>query len=226
MLMRALIVLLLVLNAGVAAWWWLAPEPDRAPPPSHPAGVPRLQLLSEAAPAPVRPTAAVAAAVPGAAPLSPETAQVAVQCVRLGPFADAAAAEAARVRLPQGLLAARVHAQAATRGAWNVVMPPQADPAAAQALAQRIDAAGFKDYYLIRDGADANGIALGRFGSADAAQRHVASLQAAGFPAQVRAPAGTTFWLDTAAGEGVDAAAAARAIGAAQVLPRACPEPA
>lgn len=232
MLMRALIVLLLVLNAGVAAWWWLAPAPAPAAAPAHPAGVPRLQLVSEAA-APARVTSPAPAALAGTAPAAaaaPAAASAtapptASQCVRLGPFAQVDAAEAARAKLPAGVLAARVQPLGASRGPWNVVMPPQADLAAAQALAQRIEAAGFRDYYVIRDGASANGIALGRFGSADAAQRHQASLQAAGFAALVQGPPGATYWIDADGATTFDAPTAARAVGATQVLPRACPPP-
>lgn len=227
MLMRALIVLSLVLNAGVAAWWWLAPASAPAAQPAHPAGVPRLQLVSEA-----RPGAADArvtsTAVPPPAPV-PDTPRAAAApatvCVRLGPFAGPAAAEAARAALPAGVLSARVRPEGSTRGAWNVVMPPQPDPAAAQALAQRIDAAGFKDYYVMRDGANANGIALGRFGSAEAAQRHQASLQAAGFGARVQGPPGATFWVEADGAAGFDPNAAARAIGAVQAVARPCPAP-
>lgn len=236
MLMRALIVLLLVLNAGVAAWWWLSPAPGAVALPAHPAGVPRLQLVSEVRPEVRSDASAASPATPVAARIAPPApasapgigASLATQCARLGPFADAAIAEAARARLPASVLvlASRVQAQGRSRGAWNVVMPPQADPAAAQALAQRIDAAGFKDYYVIRDGASANGIALGRFGSAEAAQRHQTSLQAAGFAAQVQGPAGATFWIDADGGAGFDMQAAARAVGAVQAVARSCPGPA
>lgn len=232
MLTRALIVLLLVLNLGVAAWWWLAPKPAAPAAPVHPQGVPRLQLLSEAtrvAPRQAVPAATAPAPAPAAGPAQPPlpaspepVATVGTQCVRLGPFADAAAAQSAIARLPAGVLASRVHSQAARRGAWNVVMPPQADVAAAQALAQRIDAAGFKDYYVIRNGEGANGIALGRFGSSEAAQRHQASLQAAGFGAQVQGPPGATFWVDADGAASFDPQAAASAIGASQVDPRRC----
>jgi|SRR5690606_13377613 len=46
MLIRAAIVLLLVLNLGVAAWWLLHDAPP-APVVPQPTGVPRLQLLDE-----------------------------------------------------------------------------------------------------------------------------------------------------------------------------------
>src|SRR5690606_4415070 len=50
MLIRAAIVLLLVLNLGVAAWWVLHDAPP-APAVPQPSGVPRLQLLDESTPA-------------------------------------------------------------------------------------------------------------------------------------------------------------------------------
>src|SRR5690606_30939100 len=48
MLIRAAIVLLLVLNLGVAVWWVLHDAPP-APTVPQPSGVPRLQLLDESA---------------------------------------------------------------------------------------------------------------------------------------------------------------------------------
>ncbi len=47
---RALLVLLVMLNFGVATWWLLSPGPSPAAPWKPPEGVPRLQLLAEAPP--------------------------------------------------------------------------------------------------------------------------------------------------------------------------------
>ncbi|MCC5072499.1 SPOR domain-containing protein [Xanthomonas campestris] len=74
MYVRALIVVLIILNAGVALWWAL--QPAAAPPaaPSQPAGVARLELL------PTPPTAAapaVATVAPAAAPVPPPAAPAA-----------------------------------------------------------------------------------------------------------------------------------------------------
>jgi hypothetical protein len=67
---------------------------------------------------------------------------------------------------------------------WRVYLPrlPSAD--AARATAARIGEAGFSDYLVVTDGADANTIALGRYGTGSAAQRRTAALRAAGFPAR------------------------------------------
>src|SRR5690606_447406 len=86
MLIRALIVLLLVLNVGVALWWALrepAPEPSPAASPT----VARLQLAEESiAPGGAR-------AVPPPAPV------VVTQCHSFGPFVDQATLEKAQARL-------------------------------------------------------------------------------------------------------------------------------
>ena len=120
MLIRALIVVLAILNAGVALWWWRSPPVSDAPVPamSPPEGVPLLQLRAEqpeppaetasaqaaleAAPASV-PVVAEAAPVMATVGASPATADepaapAAAVCVSLGPFAERAALDQARAR--------------------------------------------------------------------------------------------------------------------------------
>lgn len=70
---RALIVLLLTLNLGVALWWAMREAPGPAPQPSLPAGAEPLRLLDErdrsgSMPAPVLEAGVPAIDVPGAAP--------------------------------------------------------------------------------------------------------------------------------------------------------------
>ncbi|NDK38424.1 SPOR domain-containing protein [Pseudoxanthomonas gei] len=210
MLIRAVIVLLLVLNLGVAAWWLSRPPATGSRPvPAHPAGVPRLQLLEEkgsaAAPATLAPPAAsagiVAADVP-AAVAAPVTAGPA-QCFAIGPFADADATRLAASRLVDQSVRRRPR-ETPGKGAsgYNVVLPPSADRDTAQALARRIGAAGFDDYLVINSGEQANGIALGRYRSREAAERRQASLGAAGFAAQLQ-PIGQEgamqWWLEVEA---------------------------
>lgn len=219
---RALIVLLIVLNLGVAAWW--ISRPEAAPPalPSQPEGVPRLQLLSEVASpttqaAPVAGQGAMAAgALVPAAPIATATvaipttpaepAKADVQCHALGPFADPGLARAAAARLGGQVSRQRTReVPGKSAGGYNVFLPPSADRAAAQALAQRIDAAGFDDYLILNTGELANAIALGRYGSREAAERRQSALVAAGFAAQL-GPVGregpAQWWLDVEAGEG------------------------
>ncbi|MGJ7904320.1 SPOR domain-containing protein, partial [Lysobacter sp. 1R34A] len=142
---------------------------------------------------------AVAATTP-AAP-TPEAAKA--QCFSVGPFADAAAADAARAKLQPLAQKLATRAQAGSsnpsRG-WRVYLPPAASAEAAQATAQRIRAAGFSDLFVMGAGADANGIALGRFRSEDSARKRASSLSEAGFPARVEALGETTSatWIDAA----------------------------
>lgn len=250
MLVRALLVLLLMLNLGVTAWWGLRTPPASSAPVASPLGVARLQLLAERdAPTrsvaePAAPKAAVAAlrdatavapntaaATPPPAPTptpAPVAAAVeapaaetaaplakATRCYSFGPFENADMASSAR-RYLQPLaqrIAMREQRTAPARG-WRVLLPPQPSREQAQALAQRIAAAGFNDYFVVADGAEANAIALGRYRTEDAARKRAQSLNAAGFAAQAEAlgDARASTWLDVAAGEGFDPDAAQAAI--------------
>lgn len=208
MFVRALIVLLVALNLGVAAWWALRTEPAPAPPATQPPGIPRLQLLREKPSQPVTEQAAVIAANPEAAVTSPGPA---TQCFSLGPFADDTALRATMTRLQARVVRLRPRTSTATavRG-YNVVLPPFASRELAQAASARLVAAGFDDLLVINDGPETNGIALGRYGSQQAASRHQAALQAAGFPAQLRPIGGgaEAQWLDLEVREGFDVATA------------------
>lgn len=225
MFVRALVILLLVLNLGVAAWWLLhaASPPVAKQSDDLPLGVVRLQLLREAARPPSK---AVAGPAPAAveAELSPKAAAPAspakLQCFSFGPFADVAAANAARARLQPLVTRSAVREQRskADGHGWRVFLPAQASTAQAQAMAQEITAAGFNDLFVVRDGAEANSIALGRYRSEDTARRRAETLVAAGFAARAE-PLGDAKlvpWIDVAAASGFDAEGAQKASGAAQ----------
>ena len=179
MLQRAAIVLLVVLNLGAAAWWWLhAPAPDESPV-ETPGGAARLHLVAESSPA----AQAVAAdsvdmhAAPATTPALTSAAPPAAP-----PATAAIAAPAAAQPSPASGATPCDGAGPAT--AWRVWLPRLPTEDAAQATAARIGEAGFSDYLVVRDGADANTIALGRYGTEEAAQRRTAALRASGFPAR------------------------------------------
>ena len=155
-------------------------------------------------------------APPDAVPAAPTPT---TQCFSLGPFADDTALRAARTRLQPQVVRLRVRATTTTaaRG-YNVVLPPLPSRELAQATAARLVAAGFDDLLVINDGPDVNGIALGRYGVQEAATRHQAALQAAGFPAQLQPIGGgvTAQWLDLEVREGFDIATARIGSGAAR----------
>lgn len=217
MILRALIVLLVVINLGVAAWWATRAPAPPAQAAEAPAGVPRLQLLREApraastAPAPRSIVDTPAAAPADATP---------TQCFSFGPYPTPAALRRAHERVQPQALQARVREVAiGPASGWRVFVPPLPSRAEAQALADRMTAAGVEDLLVMADGSEANAVALGRYRSEDAAKRRQAALQAAGFTAQV-APLGDVAaqgWIDVAAGPAFDSARVAQDIAAAQV---------
>lgn len=214
MLLRAAIVILFALNLGVAAWWWAGG--DDASMPSLPGDVsgPALQLFGETRsvlPAPVDDVAGIPEAETAAPALAaaPPAAATAERCLRLGPFADATARDALLVdarALADRVLPRQAPARAG-RG-WQVGLPPLASREEALAMAERIRAAGVSDLYVMNQGEAANSIALGRYGSEDAARRREASLRALGFAAEA-APVGggaAQWWLDLRLRAGADPA--------------------
>ena len=214
MMYRALLVLLVAINLGVVAWWASRTPPPQEAPIAMPAGVPRLQRLEEV-PAARRPKPAPVAAVV-AAP---------TQCVSFGPFANPAALRRAHELLVPRVVVARVREVPLGKPTgWRVYVPALASMEAAQALADRIQAAGLDDLFVMPSGPDRNGIALGRFGNEEAARRRLAQVQAAGFTAQV-APLGDVRvegWIDAGASAAFDPARAAQDIAAAQARPLDC----
>ena len=207
MFARALFVLLLVLNVGVAAWWATRAPPSPPLPVELPHGIARLQLVGEA---PDGTTAIAAASTPAASPTATSAstsvvATKAAQCVSFGPYPDEQAADLAQSRLQA--LAQRVVARAQPRGSargWRVMLPALPDTAQAEATAARIAAAGFTDYFVVREGSEANSIALGRYGNESAARRRAEALVAAGFAARAEAIGGTVTWLDVLATADLD----------------------
>ncbi|HEY5803843.1 MAG TPA: SPOR domain-containing protein [Lysobacter sp.] len=246
MLIRALVVLLIVLNLGVAAWWTLRAPPPGPPAIEQPLGVAPLRLANEGqasarpaaavAPAPVvaQPAALTPPAAAAAEPREAAAAEVAApkvaapkvaiampkQCYSFGPFSDAAAAKNAHEVLMA--VATRViprETRTGTARGWRVLLPAAPSLADAQATAQRISAAGFSDYFIVREGSEANSIALGRYRNEDSASRRAQSLVAAGFPARAE-PLGdgrASYWLDVVPALVFDTA---RAQAAVQVAPR------
>lgn len=215
MLIRALIVLLFVLNLGVAAWWIARPAPEPPLPPELPAGVARLQLVDEPqAKATVAPaTGDTPSPAVVAAPAEPPA------CFSLGPFASAAAANVVLEKLrPQISHSELREVPGVSASGYRIVLPPAASREEAQANAQRIGAAGFNDFLIINSGEEVNGIALGRYRSRESAERRLSALQAAGFPAQMR-PAGRApaakWWLDIGATATADPSAWAAQTGGA-----------
>src|SRR5690606_17363849 len=230
---RALIVLLLILNLGVALWWVTRVDTQPVLVVDLPEGAEPLQLLAEvAAPAvapvpPPVPTPGAAqtqtrapTAATAAPPAATADATAAIACRSFGPYDDAAAAQEAQARLrPLVQSLATRQVQAVARG-WQVRMRALPDRDAAAATATRLTAAGFRDHYLMPVDADGRlDIARGRFGSEPAARRHQQALVAAGFAAIAEPlgdPATARHWIDVAVPAVTDLGALQRASGAAR----------
>ena len=196
MLIRALIVLLLVLNLGVGLWWATRPTPVPPATDDPPRGVARLQLVSERGD---RPPVLPAAAAP-----------VISQCVRFGPFTEATAATAQSRLRRLGAQVRRHRDYAGTARSWKVLLPPADSMAAAETAASRIAEAGFSDWFVIREGEDARSVALGLYRNEAAARERAETLQDAGFAAEL-VPVGAgpaRHWVDAAAPADFDAAGA------------------
>jgi hypothetical protein len=214
MILRATIVFLFVLNLGVAAWWLggaglraatSAPVVDSSQPGLHLVDEPVApkpvfaQPVHAPSPAPAAMLAATSTTAAGKPAAPPVPVAATALCFSFGPFADAAARDAARPKLQalaQKLVARDSQARSA-RG-WRVYMPPLATREAAQALVDKIKAAGINDWYIIANGSEANSIALGRYGSEESARRRQAQLTGKGFTARAE-PLGDTppqWWLD------------------------------
>ncbi|MBB3835197.1 hypothetical protein FHR55_003441 [Xanthomonas arboricola] len=128
MYVRALIVVLLILNAGVASWWAVQPPPAPPAAPPPPAGVARLDVLpprAAAAMPPAQETAAAAADVPpAAAPVPPQTAPTAV----VAPASTPTPATARPVSAPTDSAVPAKSASTAAKVAPAAAMPPTTPP--------------------------------------------------------------------------------------------------
>jgi hypothetical protein len=220
MFARALIVLLLVLNVGVAAWWILRPSAQTSAPATSLAGVPRLQLLNEADASARNPGVVVATADTATTVAASDVAALAPvaepRCHTFGPFKDMATLTGARKTLQPRAFQLQVRPVAISGHGWRVWLPPLPDHDAAQAMAARIAGAGFKDYYIVGQGDEANSIALGRFGKEDAARRQQSALVTAGIPAQAEAIGANANWIDVSVAPTFDADAVANDLHVAQ----------
>ncbi|MCC8537197.1 SPOR domain-containing protein [Xanthomonas axonopodis pv. poinsettiicola] len=124
MYVRALIVVLIVLNAGVALWWAMQPPPSPPAAPPQPTGVARLEVLPMLATGASRPSLAAAAQPEvGVVPASRTPAPV--------PAAATAAAAATRSLEPGADTASRPAGQPALSAPAATVATADAKPAPA-----------------------------------------------------------------------------------------------
>ncbi len=193
-MLRALILLLLCMNLGVAAWWIWHHEPEAIVLPATDKGVSSLTLLSESERPPV-----VAATELDTVP-EPESASL--HCLSLGPFATPA-----DLRRAMNLLMPKVEriqyrevAAAALRG-YRVYLPAAGSRAEALEVARALAAHGVNDYYVVTAGDQQNTVSLGIFRDLENAKRRQDEIAAMGYNPTVEARTGqaSQWWIDLAA---------------------------
>ncbi|PPU01747.1 SPOR domain-containing protein [Xanthomonas arboricola] len=138
MYVRALIVVLIVLNAGVALWWALQPAPAAVAAPPQPAGVARLEVLPGTAPAsPAGPGEASEAGMdPAAAVTAPSDAPTPTPTSTSTSTEAEAETAAAAVSSPAAAVAGKVVATSQTSA--QVPPPTKVAPAPAEVAAAAI----------------------------------------------------------------------------------------
>ncbi|XQA65377.1 SPOR domain-containing protein [Xanthomonas sacchari] len=130
MLVRALLVVLTILNLGVAVWWAMQPPtPPAVPMPAVPAGVATLQLVNEAPAPAAAPTAPTAAPVAAPADAQADTAVAADPVEAVPAQADAPAAPTTAAPSTAPTPFAAVPAPAPTQSQVEPAAKPAADAA-------------------------------------------------------------------------------------------------
>jgi hypothetical protein len=199
MMSRGLVVLLVCLNLGVAAWWWQHRAPQVPVPPVAEAGVGSLVLLGEAEPVPSGDQAELGA-VPAVMPDAP-------RCLSLGPFGTPAELRAAmNVLTPYvGRIQYREVASTQLRG-YRVYLAASPSREAALATVRQLAARGITDYYVVTAGAEQNTVSLGQYRSLANAERRRDEVARQGFQPvlEPRTEQTPQWWIDLAAEPDLD----------------------
>lgn len=196
---RALLLLLVCMNLGVAAWWASHRDPAPPSPPALDAHVPRLKLLSEVE---RRPIVAAAELTEAPTPLDPNAV-----CLSLGPFTTPSALrQAMDALLPKvERIQFREVPAVALRG-YRVFLPPSASRADALAVARALSGRGVSDYYIVSAGEQKNTISLGMFRDLENATQRRDAVAALGYSPMIepRTESISQWWIDLAASPGFD----------------------
>jgi SPOR domain len=200
-MLRSLVLLLVFMNLGVAAWWGLhSPPKTRSLPASEP-GVSTLTLLSES-----ERTAGVSAPAAELA-AAPEQIGSTTACQSIGPFATPADLRRAMNTLTPNVVRIQFREVAATAvHGYRVFLPAAANRDQALKTARDLAARGVTDYYVVTAGDQQNTVSLGLFRDlANARARHD-EIVAMGYDATVeaRTEQAPQWWIDIAADAGFD----------------------
>ncbi|HSH29635.1 MAG TPA: hypothetical protein VK971_06990 [Thiohalobacter sp.] len=172
------------------------PESEPAPAPQpEPAGEPEAQSAPGPAPVVASPSEPEPEPAPGPEP-EPEPV---IACLRVGPFADEAAANALGERLAVTGLEPQQRSESVQQpaGYWVYLSARPIDEA--RAVVEDLSSQGIEDYFIGRQ----NFISLGVFSDRATAERRREEIEQYGYPPQVEQRFRTTsqYWLDLEAPE-------------------------
>lgn len=200
-MLRSLILLLVCMNLGVAAWWGLHPSVTARVLPPTDRGVSSLTLLSESE---QRTASTVPAAELAAAP---EQIGATTACQSIGPFSTPADLRRAMNKLTPHVMRIQFREVAATAlHGYRVFLPAAGSREQALKTARDLAARGVTDYYVVTAGDQQNTVSLGIFRDlANARARHD-EIVAMGYDATVeaRTEQQPQWWIDIAADAGFD----------------------
>ena len=195
MFLRALFLLLLSMNVGVAAWLYFAPAPKAADFRQSDIGIPALQLRVEKEGAGVAQSAELASAAESRSDISHG------HCISVGPFPTQADMRGALNKLTPQVERIQYREARATqsRGYW-VFLPALDSREQALAVARQLSGKGVRDYYVVTAGDQQNTISLGLFRDQANAERRRRELNELGFNSQMiqRTEDLPVYWIDFA----------------------------
>ncbi len=173
--LRLTVLILFVANVAAAALIVLRMHVPQPPLAVRVPGVPALRLLQDAPDG--------RASTPTPRLLAP---QVAVRCLKVGPFTTQAEMRLAFAALSPhvGQIQYTVADSAVSRGWWVYLSAP--NRAEALSKARALSTHGVRDYYVITAGEQQNSISLGLFQDPANARRRLMQIRALGFAAQLR----------------------------------------
>lgn len=166
------------------------PVAEAVQPAPVPAGVAEAQTAGRGEAGPVAPEVAAVQATAAEAQVTPEAAETAARqtaprpvfCSRIGPFDDQGAASVVSKYLSGrgGRVESAEESLNVHVGYW-VMISPQADRAAANAVATELKKKGIKDFWVMSKGQYRNGISLGVFSQQDNARAFAKRVAGKGF---------------------------------------------
>jgi len=208
--MRALFILLVLLNLAFFAWQYYAPAPQQAKIAQLTGNLKPIVLLSELkheADAKPEPAETGAASPIEAGTLGSAAEHSQPICQTLGPFRDRQQLDQVKTRLSPLLKHASIRAiQERRLHRYWIYLPAEPSRQQAVTLSRKLADAKIKDYYIVLSGENKNSISLGHFRDKQHAEKRQKQLKRLGFDAKTQLIYRDfdLFWLDFEAAQPVN----------------------